>query len=68
MSATDFFIYIGPSLIIGTIVVCTYFVCKMVGFRNVNYEQKNETDISGIELVISDNEEDEVEINGFDNV
>jgi hypothetical protein len=71
MSFTDFFIYIGPSLIIATVVVGTYLICKLVRFKEMQYNTNDEqgTEISKIELVVNNNnEEDEIEINGYDSV
>lgn len=71
MSFTDFFIYIGPSLIIATVVIGTYFICKILRFKEMQYNTNDEqgTDTSEIELVVTNNnEEDEIEINGYDSV
>ena len=71
MSFTDFFIYIGPSLIIATIVLGTYLICKLFRFKEMQYNTNNDqgTKISEIELVVNNNnEENEIEINGYDSV
>jgi len=65
MSFADFLIYIGPSLIIATVVVGTYLICKLFSFKEIqlNINNDKEIDISDIELVVI-NEEHGVEING----
>lgn len=56
MSFSDFFIYIGPSLIVASFVISVYIVCRMIQLRNSNYDENDQLGTEEIEIVIKDND------------
>lgn len=66
MSFADFLIYIGPSLMVATIVVVTYLICKLISFKEIQLNKNNdkEIDINEIELVVINEENRGGEFNG----